>query len=156
MLTWIVVTNSTKAFVYKISNTRLEKEGPILIKEFSHPESRLKETELLTGSLQGHHAATFAPHGSQGTFEHHADVHREEHVKFARELAQFLNQELNQHHYQKLVICAEPRFYGLLNNAFSEPVKASVEQHISKDYIPLPQNELDKIVKDIKLESVME
>lgn len=152
MNTWIVVASSTKALIYKVTKTRLEGQGaPELIKTLTHPESRLKETELLTGSLQGHHTAPFS---TQGTYEHHADVHREEQMKFARELAHFLNQELNEHHYEHLVICAEPRFYGLLKEVLSEQVLEALLKHVPKDYIPLPESELNTVVKSIKLEAV--
>lgn len=151
---WIVVASSTKALIYKITKTRLEGESaPSLIKTLTHPESRLKETELLTGSLQGHHTSPFS---TQGTYEHHADVHREEQMKFARELAHILNQEFNEHHYEHLIICAEPRFYGLLKEVLSEQVLGALLKHIPKDYIPLPENELNTMLKSIQLETVTE
>ncbi len=54
-----------------------------------------------------------------------------------------------QHKYTTLIARAAPHFHGLLNQEFSDHVKNKITYELQKDYVPLPQDELEKVLEKI-------
>lgn len=139
-ITWLVVANSAKADFYKIEN-----KDYALVETLTHPESRLKSSEL-TSDEAGSYRSGGAGHGQ---FEPATNPHEQEHQTFAKEIANFLEKNRTGHHYEALIICAEARFYGLLNKAMTGAVRLLVTKTIEKDYIPLPKIKMQAAIEGI-------
>ena len=138
MITWLVIANSSKAFVYDIT----QKEAPGTKKphyhsviELSHSASRLKTSDLVSDG-----------HGEPAP---HSDAHENEFQNFAREIAHYLESERSKNSYKQLVLCAGPHFHGLLNQTLSKQTALMIKKHIEKDYIPLHTKELSEVIESI-------
>lgn len=145
MNTWLIVANSTEAQVYNITPADPHKKHFDPIKEFSHHQSRLKNSEL-GSDTSGSYQAQNAP---KSAYEPSTAPHEKEIQHFAKELADYLEAERNHNHYKHLVVCAAPHFYGLLKVEMTKQTITLIKQHIEKDYIPLPKAELHERVKEI-------
>lgn len=136
--TCIVIANAQKAFIYEVTkNTdpfRMPASYLELREKLEHPESRLKEQELVSDK-PGHYKS-FGQ--TRGQFIEHTKHHDLEQEKFARQLAESL-EKINQK-YQQIIICAEPNFQGVLKRQLSSAVKQAIVQYIQKDYVPYCEN----------------
>ena len=139
-LTWLVIANSVEAKIYHIT-----KQEHTLVKTLTHEQGRLKSSEL-TADKQGAYKSGSSVHGQ---FAPHTDPHEEEHIVFARELAHFLEHSHQQNEYKELILCAAPHFHGLVNKALNKGVHSSIVKSIEKDYIPLPKDKLEAVIKTI-------
>lgn len=139
-VTWLVLANTTKAQVYSVNHKEFT-----LLETLEHPESRLKSRDLVSDRA-GRYRTDRA---SRGAFEPSTDAHEEVHHKFAKEVADLLENRRLQNQYQHIILCAEPHFYGLLNNVMSEQVRDSIIRAIEKDYIPFPKEKIDSTIKNI-------
>jgi protein required for attachment to host cells len=103
-LGWVLIANAARArsFVRDADNNAMRE-----LCSFVHPESREKGMALGTdrGGLvhKGVPSTQFAPH---------TDPHEKEHVEFARELAQYLEEAALGHRYPELAIIAAKGFLG--------------------------------------------
>jgi len=145
MTTWLVIANSTDAYIYNITQTAPNKSHHHPIKELSHQESRLRTSDLVSDSA-GRQQSQSAP---QSAYEANTNPHEKEIQHFAKEIAHYLDAERNQNHYKHLIICAAPHFHGLLNESMTKQTALLVKKHIEKDYIPLPKAELFEVVEKI-------
>jgi len=139
-ITWIIITNSTKALLYQVENKKAN-----LIKELEHPASRLKSIDLTSdksGSFKTNHT-------TRGQFASSANSHEDEHENFSREINELLESNRQKNNYQHLTLCAEPHFLGLLNKHMNPNVQALLKKIIEKDYIPLPKHKLDSVIQNI-------
>ena len=131
--TWVLVADAARAQLYA---SRLPDEL-ILVREFAHPQSRLKGQDITTdrsGHLQGKgvgHAANEP-----------GDAKRHEAGNFASELVQALEHGRTTNAYTRLVIVAAPHFHGVLNQHLSTQVRDKVSANIEKNYTQLAGNEL--------------
>src|SRR3989344_6966327 len=145
-ITWLVIANSTDAFIYEIEkhhNTSEKKSQHRLIQHLTHEASHLKTSELGTDK-PGHYKSYSS---ARGQFTPPHDAHRDEQMHFAQEISEFLENERKKHHYEALILCAEPRFHGLLDTSLSELVHALITHHIKKDYIPFPTDKLNQTIE---------
>lgn len=137
---WLLIANSVRAEIYTI-----EKQTPSLLTTIENPEGRLKSRDLISdkpGSYETNHQA-------HGQFSYSHDPHKEEHLHFAKKIADFLDHEKKEKKYEELILCAEAGFQGLINEQLSEHVKFSLLRTIEKDYIPLPDSKKDSIIHTI-------
>lgn len=143
---WLLICNATKACIYDI--TRGKK--PILLHTLLHPKGRMKDSELVNYQM-----GQFGPNGEgQGVHVPHTDPHETELQHFSQEIVAFLSKEQAKRSFEELILCAEPHFQGLLNKSLSEQLKKVVSSHILKDYLPLPDDDLEKAVEKIQQENV--
>jgi protein required for attachment to host cells len=147
--TWILIANATEAFVYKATqhhhneiNKHAESFDPI--KSLSHPDSRLKVSELVT-EKSGKHDST----GANGQYESHHDAHDTEAERFAKEIAEVLEKGREANEYERLLICAPDRFLGLLNARLSKHVDRMVSERVHHDYAALNKNERNEKLSEI-------
>lgn len=135
--TWILVSNASSAKIFR--NTGPNK-GLELIREFSHPQSREKNADLVT-DRPGHNQGAGNGHGSfvSATLpkEHEADV-------FAQELAKELESGRVANQYARLVLVASPAFMGSLNQHLNAAVKNLVSDTMEKDYTRATDKELNQ------------
>ena len=141
----LVLANTNKAEIYSV-----EEQQYALIYQLDHPQSRLKSVELTTDK-SGHYQGS---QGGHGQFSPPTSAHREEQKQFAVELAEFLVRAGQQLGLQTLVICAEPRFDGLLKQALPQKMHYKNIKHIEKDYIPLSTIKKRQAIEEILHEKV--
>lgn len=125
--TWLLVANASEARLFTLTG----KNDLKLIKEFTHPQSRLKDTEI-TSDRSGYFEKMSAGFG--GNFMEPTDPKKYEADTFARELANELESGRVSHYYEALILIASPQFYGMLNKHLSNNVGNLVSTHIAKDY----------------------
>lgn len=134
-VTWILVANASEARLF--SNLGPGK-GLQLMKEYSHPESREKVSDLVS-DRPGHNQTAGNGHGA---YVSPADPKQQEAERFARLLTQDLEQGRTGNQYEKLVLVASPHFLGLLNGHLNGRLGKLVLQRVEKDYTKEKEKEL--------------
>lgn len=89
-----------------------------LIEAFDHPESRLKNSELMADK-PGRTFASGPTNHARSAKEYRTNPKRVEAEKFAREIRHRLATHLDGHAFDDLVIAAPPKFLGLLRSTLS-------------------------------------
>jgi protein required for attachment to host cells len=133
--TWILVSNAANAKLYANHGPN---QGLTLVKETDHPESRLKNSELVTdrpGFLQSSGNGHGARQPATLPKEHAAR-------KFAHSLAQELCQARKTKQLDRIILVAPPAFMGLLNEELDPPTAQLVSDRFEKDYTKSPERQL--------------
>ena len=125
--TWILVANASHARLFHLQTPKTL----ALVKEFSHPESRERASNLVTDK-PGHYESDGGKHGNFSPAE--TPKHREM-ERFARQLAQELDHNRVTGRYQRLILVAPPAFLGALNGSLTHHVQALVRETVGKDYV---------------------
>jgi len=144
MRTWILLADAASARLY------VSGEGPgdwTLLREIEHPESRMRPSELLSDKPGRVKQST----GSRAALEPHTPRKKVEAERFARELAQVLDEGVVSGACERLVLVTPPAFLGVLRDKLPSRVAARVSDVIEKDYLHLDQPTLKK-----RLESELE
>ena len=139
--TWVLVADASEARLFET-----EKIGTSMhcIKEFSHPESREKGSDLAS-DRPGHYQSKGTGHGA---FAEHTDPKDYEADRFAGELANELEKGRTANEYKRLVLVAAPHFHGLLNTHMNEHTRALVVNDIQKDFTTCETHELPERLKE--------
>jgi protein required for attachment to host cells len=140
MTTWILVSNSSKAFLYETKN--IHKEPLARVDTFFHPKSLEKNHDLLTDR-----PARFIKSGSAHSATDKADPHEHEAEIFATELAKMLEKAHGESKFSRLVIVSLPHFTGLINKHFKS--KHAPIVHVEKNYVDLTVDELTERLKEV-------
>ena len=130
-ISWILVANASTARLYV--NNGLKK-GLKLIKEFEHPESREKASELVSDRPSAGNA--------HGYFVPATDPKHHEADRFASQLAKDLEHGRTANSYERLIVVASSPFLGMLNQRLNEHVNSMISDRIEKDYTRLPEKDL--------------
>lgn len=131
-ITWILVANASLARLY--ANLGPNK-GLNLVKELIHPESRRKNSELVTdrpGSM-----ANGSKQPQTTPKAHEAQV-------FAHQLAQELYRGRATNAFSRAILVAPPGFMGLLNTVMDGPTAQLVASRLEKDYTKASGPELNR------------
>ena len=130
--TWVLIANASEASLYKAQKGHLlNNSGELeLVRSFSHPESRLKDTEI-TSDRSGHYQGKNTGHGD---FVEPTDPKESESLHFAKELASALEAGRKSNAFEALIIAAPPHFHGLPNKEINGELSKSIWLHIKKDY----------------------
>jgi protein required for attachment to host cells len=137
MRTWILLADAASARLY------VPGEGPgdwTLLREIEHPESRMRPSELLSDKPGRVKQST----GSRAALEPHTPRQKVEAERFARELAQVLDEGVVSGACERLVLVTPPAFLGVLRHKLPPRVAARVSDVIEKDYLHLDQPTLKK------------
>jgi protein required for attachment to host cells len=140
MKTWILVANAADA---KILATESLRTGElVLMRELSHPESRRKNSDLVSDK-PGHFKLDSGAHSAYSK----GDPKEVEADHFALQLVHELKNGWDQHKFQKLLVVAPAHFYGLLKKHvhFLDTVEIA---HLSKNYIRYPLPKLHASLKE--------
>jgi protein required for attachment to host cells len=125
MTTWILVVNAAEAKLLTSENLRV---GELeLVREFAHPESRKKATEL-TSDKPGHYKTDM---GARSAYIKN-DPKEVEAEYFAIQLAHELKAGWDHNKYKSLVVVAPAHFYGLMKKHLDSHLAEII--HIPKDY----------------------
>lgn len=139
---WFLVASATHA--------RLLQREPGLplvpIATFSHPEGRLKASEL-GDDRAGHERADRRGQGGVA-FEPRLDAHRKEHQRFAHELAEHLEAGARSQAYGALVVFAGKPFLGELRDALGDGARRLLKASLPVDLSHVSAGELDQRVRD--------
>lgn len=133
--TWILVANASHARIYFRNGAKQELA---LVKELVHPESRMKNAELVTdraGYMQG----TGNGHGSR---QPQTEPKQNEAIHFAQELAHELNQGRCSQQFERIILVAPPAFMGLIGDKMDDQTGKLVTERVSKDYTHSTEKEL--------------
>lgn len=134
-ITWILVANASLARLYENLGPN---KGLKLVKELIHPESRLKNSELVTdrpGSMAASGNGQGAKQPQTLPKDHQAKV-------FAHELAQELYQGRTRNAYGRAIVMAPPAFMGMLNGVIDHPTAQLITDRFEKDYTKSPEPQI--------------
>jgi protein required for attachment to host cells len=130
--TWLIVANASQATLYE---TESKPKTLKLLKEFLHPASRAKGSELASDRPGHFQAEARGMEGTtHGSFNEPIDPKSYEQERFAIELAGELEAGRTANSYKNLIIVASPHFHGLLNKHLNQHVAGMVSRHVEKDY----------------------
>lgn len=134
-ITWILVANASLARLYENLGPN---KGLKLVKELIHPESRLKNAELVTdrpGSMPSRGNGHGSTQPQTQPKEHQAKV-------FAHELAQELYQGRTSNAFARAILIAPPNFMGMLNTVLDSPTAQMITDRFEKDYTKSPEPQI--------------
>lgn len=137
MKNWLVIANASRA--------RVLEEGSrpgryVHVADLVHMQSRQKGSAL-AGDRPGHvHAEGGRQAGT--SYAPHTDPREREHDRFAREVAQRLDDGIAAHRCAGLILVASSPFLGQLKSHLGEQAKKAVLRTIDADYTTLGEREL--------------
>lgn len=132
--TWILVSNASQASLYNSSNLRTSSLN--LVKQVTHPESRMKGIDLTTGD-SGRCPSDAGPHGAYSK----GDPKKNEAEHFAISLAKEIHTICGTNgKCEKLIIVAPAHFCGFIKKHLNVHIDDLI--YIAKDYTKYPSKEL--------------
>ena len=159
-ITWILVCDASRAHFY-----REDAKGRYTpLESLDHVDSRARRQDLMAdapgrkpnGNPGGVSGGGGPGANGGGTYMGRpgaapdTDPKEVEAQKFARELAGRLEQALNQHDYDALVLVAPPQFLGLLKSTVSTQVAKHVVDTVDKDLSWLEAPQLKERLKALR------
>lgn len=149
--TWVVVADEAIARILQ----RSARHHPLTsVEELTDPDAHARGRDLRRDA-EGRRAAG-ATAGSRQNTPHRlmptANVtasagEDEQHLEaegFARQVAEHLQQALQQKYFDELRIVAAPRFLGLLRKALSPEVERTVVEEVNKDLVHMGNDEITR------------
>lgn len=141
----IVVADQSEADFYELEQRDMP---PQFVQRLEDPDAHLHNRDLKSdrpGRVFDHAAAAGARRGAVG---HHSTggertPRKIEAQRFARRIAQALDEERQQHRYDRLVVMAPPAFLGLLREEIPAAVHAMLTAEIGKDLVHEPPEALN-------------
>ena len=125
--TWVVVADEAKARILSMSKLN---EPLIEFKTTSSLEAKMLDQELVSDKSGRSYDSSGEGRHSMG--EKHA--HKEQYgIRFAKEIADYLEENRQRSAYLKLIIIAAPHFLGVLRKALSKDVLSLVILEVDKD-----------------------
>ncbi|GAB6050366.1 host attachment protein [Hydrogenophilus islandicus] len=139
--TWVVVANASMAKIFQACNAKGELE---LITTLNHPESRLRNQDLVTDrQMEHHHGGAATPHDGERVAPKEVEAQR-----FAQEIAAYLKEGRTRHAFERLIVVATPHFKGLLLAEMDSTTAKLVEKTIDKDYTQESERTLSERLAD--------
>lgn len=136
----VVNTNSNTCRIYYYDKNPAQLT---LLKEISHPENKLKISDITT-DRPGHY---IAGQSARGAYSPPMDAKEVEIDNFSREIARELNKNRNKNDFDELIVIAAPHMNGLLFQHINKEVKNLVINKIEKDLLHLSDHELLDFLK---------
>jgi protein required for attachment to host cells len=136
--TLIMITNASTARVFSYQ----AHEVFDLLKEFSHPESRQKASDLVSdrpGNVNGKGIG-------HGTYIPSSNPKEVEAERFAHELADWLDNERKHNRCNQVMLVADPSFLGILNKTLNNQTMKLVFESLNKDYSQVAQRDLPEML----------
>lgn len=133
---WILAANSGNATLFTADSPT----APLTeFATFDNREARAKQMDLVSDRP----GRSFDSHGEgRHAMEVEVDPKKQEQIRFARLIADRLEQGRVENAFGRLVLVVAPMFLGLLRANFSAPLNALVSLEIDKDYTALRPEEL--------------
>lgn len=134
---WFVVADAARARVL----ARRAGEKMRVVGRFEHLASRQSTSELGDGKA-GRETGGSSYGGA--AFQPRSDAHRKEHLRFAHELAHFLEHEAGQGSYDSVTLIAPNPFLGELKAALGRAAASRVATSMPLDLSMVGPAEIDK------------
>ncbi len=143
---WIIVADASRAKIFSVNKIKFinGKEKLSLVKELTHPESRLHDLDIVTDK-PGRYAARMGQ--ARGSFAEQTEPRKHEVENFACQLANYLEASRAENAFSELILVAPSHFYGVMNKHFHPPLKKVISQVIDKDYTKDTEKELEDHLK---------
>lgn len=132
---WILVANASRARLFSTDELA---ENWNLREEFHHEESRTASRDL-KNQPDNPNAGTLHKPMTEVSNDGRQQL---EHDRFARMLAERLEEGLNHQAFERLVVAAPPEFLGRLRKAISPRVHQRLMLDFRADYSNIPAREL--------------
>lgn len=131
-ITWILVANASLARLYAHLGPH---KGLKLVKEISHPESRMKNSDLASDRA-GLMQAAGSGHGAR---EQQSSPKLNATRSFAHKLARELYMGRSCNKFGRAILVAPPAFMGMLNATLDRATAQLVTDRFEKDYTKSPE-----------------
>jgi protein required for attachment to host cells len=133
---WILTANSGNATLFTADSPT----APLTeLAAFDNPEARAKQMDLASDRP----GRSFDSHGEgRHAMEVQVEPKKQEQIRFAKLIADRLEQGRVDNAFERLVVVAAPMFLGLLRANFGAPLGALVSLEMDKDYTALRPEEL--------------
>ena len=132
----IVVADASRARIFTTDSPKGDFQE---VNTLINPEGRLHDGDLTT-DRPGRQADSM--NSGRSAMEEHSEPKEVEAQKFARELAENLENARSQGELEKLYIAAPPKFLGELRKHLKPELKAAVAEEIGKDFSQMSAREL--------------
>ncbi len=139
--TWVLIAGSSRGLLY---STPGKGEPWSLVKEYSHPDSRISEGGLTTDHAGRTHGSMAG--GARSAMQSRTSPKEVEFEHFAQELAGVLHDGHGQQAYSRIVLVAPPHFLGMLRNMINPTVSKLIAATLDKDYLHLSEKEMHRHV----------
>lgn len=138
---WLVNTDTNLCRIYQYTTQPRELK---LLNEIKHPENKERNQDLVT-DRPGHYSTNTTTRGSYSPETEPKEIQID---KFAKEIADILENGRVHQLYNQLIIIALPHMNGLLHQHFNKHVQELVIHKITKDFIHVTDRELLDILKE--------
>lgn len=132
---WVMIANTNNCRIYDYHR---KEKILTLLKEFDHPENKLKNQDLVSDK-PGHYCASTAGRGA------YSQQHDPEDIKidnFARELALHLEDARNKKSFNELITVMSSKMEGLLHHYLHKNVRSVIKHNIQKNLMHMNEHEL--------------
>jgi protein required for attachment to host cells len=145
-MAWLIVANSNVCYFYQYIK---KPKKLVLIKKIDHPQSKLKNTALVSDA-PGHYKTNTS---ARGVFSPHKEPKEIEHEHFAMEIAKELNLSKSKGEYDELILVSLSHMIGLIQKHLDVYANDCIIKTYKKDYTKFNEAELLKILKEpLKME----
>jgi protein required for attachment to host cells len=148
---WIVAADASRARVFLARGVRSAFE---LVTTLEHAASRAKVHDLVSDD-RGRKPAGSSPgrqngrsYGRAGA-EPDTDPKEVEAMRFARELARYLDRGNEEHAFDELILLAPPHFLGLVKENIGDRTRRLIRLTVDKDYSQLDPPALAEHIREI-------
>jgi protein required for attachment to host cells len=135
-LIWIVTADGSKARIFSAETPT----GELTEREaFVNPGARVKES-VLRSDRPGQ--AISSTGTSRGAMSEAVEPKEQERIRFARLIADRIEQGRVNNAFQRVVLVASPVFLGLMRDSLGDTMRSQVSLEIDKDYVTLSPKHL--------------
>jgi protein required for attachment to host cells len=144
-ISWVVVASASKVKIFAVNKIKFlnDKEKLKLLTEFSHPESRMRDSEIVADKPGRYRSKNMGA----DSFNEATEPKKNEMDIFAREIVKHLETGRVDKAFHDLILVVAPSFYGLLNSHMHQQLKGAISLVIEKDYAKDSDKELEKHLK---------
>jgi protein required for attachment to host cells len=139
--TWVVVADSSSCRIYEFSKSPQHMH---LVKEISHPENLLKDSDYMSDRQGNYRRGTASGHG---TFLANADPKQTKINQFSKEIVSFLEHDRKLQAFQHLILISPPHMNGLIRQQFSKHLKRFLDLSIGKSATHFKQDQLVSFIR---------
>ena len=130
--TWILVAESSRA---KLSRADHRKSPISEIEALENPAGRLHEGDLVS-DRPGSDGGSVGQ--GRRVLDDKTTARQQEHISFAKQLAERLNAARTEGEFSRLVLAAPPAFLGLLRDSLGKEVMDMVYAQVDKNLVQQP------------------
>jgi len=138
---WVVALNSSLGRIYSYDH---KPHALTLLKNLENPSVTLKNSDLVSDG-PGHYSTM---HTARGSYEAAISPREVELGYFTKKVADALKKGLNNHQYEKFILCASPHVGGMLLGHLNKQVLQSLLVNIKKNFVELDTSVLASYLQE--------